>query len=78
MHQLLDRLGSGIAPGDFDAHGIVQQPLGKPLDLVRVGGGEHQVLAPPRQQLDDPADVVDEAHVQHPIGLVEDQKLDRG
>jgi hypothetical protein len=44
-------------------------------DVVRERGREHQVLALRRQQLDDPADVADEAHVQHAVGLVQDEDL---
>ena len=29
-----------------------------------------------REQLDDPLDVRQEAHVEHPVGLVEDEDLD--
>ena len=50
----------------------------KPADVVRVGGGEQQVLALRRQQLDDLADVVDEAHVEHAIGFIEHQHLHLG
>ncbi len=46
-------------------------------DLVGEGRREHEVLALGREQGDDPPDVVDEAHVEHPIGLVEDEDLDR-
>ncbi|KKW30390.1 MAG: hypothetical protein UY75_C0034G0010, partial [Parcubacteria group bacterium GW2011_GWC2_52_8c] len=40
-------------------------------------GREQQVLALRRQQAEDAADVVDEAHVEHAVGLVEHQDFDR-
>ena len=39
---------------------------------------EHQGLPPHRQLGDDPLDVVDKAHVQHPVGLVQHKDLDAG
>ncbi len=40
------------------------------------GGGEEHGLARHREQLADFLDVWDEAHVEHPVGLVDDQDLD--
>ena len=48
----------------------------QPPDVVRERGREHQVLAARREQGDDPLDVRQEAHVEHPVGLVEDEDLD--
>ena len=45
-------------------------------DVVRERGREQQVLASRRQQGEDLADVADEAHVEHPVRLVEDEDLD--
>jgi len=71
VHLLRDALGGGVARGDLDGERLAQESRGEPADIVRVGGREHQVLTLPRQQLQDPADVVDEAHVEHAIGLIE-------
>ncbi len=57
---------------------IVQQAFRQTPDIVRVGGGEQQVLALLRQQLDDAANIRDEAHIQHAIGFVEHQHLNLG
>ena len=54
----------------------MQELIGQPLDLRRHGGGEEQRLASEGQQLDDLFDVGDEAHVEHAVGLVDDQHLD--
>ena len=56
--------------------GSCEQAGGQPPDLVREGRREQQVLAPGRQDREDLADVADEAHVEHPVGLVEDEDLD--
>ena len=44
--------------------------------LAVEGGREEQRLALARQQVDDPVDGRAEAHVEHPVGLVEDQCAD--
>ena len=41
-------------------------------------GGKQQRLPPRRDLGDDAAQIVDKAHVEHPVGLVEDQHLDVG
>ena len=45
-------------------------------DVVGEGRREHQVLALRREQRDDLLDVRQEAHVEHPVRLVEDEDLD--
>ena len=61
---------------DRDLHRVVQHLVGEPRDLRRHGRREEQRLALLRQQRDDLPDVADEAHVEHAVGLVEDQDLD--
>ena len=56
--------------------GSVRMPSASAHDLGRHGGREEQRLALRRQRPDDPPDVVDEAHVEHPVGLVEDEDLE--
>src|ERR1700691_6499115 len=72
---LLDQLDGCVARRDLYGQWIVQQPLRQAADVVRIRGGEQQILPLLRQQLDDLANVVDEAHVQHAIGFVEHQRL---
>ena len=62
---------------DLDAQGRGQQPVGKLRDLARHGRREEQRLALPGQLVHQLSDVADEAHVEHPVGLVEDEALDR-
>ncbi len=78
MDHLLHPLRGGVAAGHFDEGGAVQQPVGQLLDFVREGGREEQVLTPLGQQGQHLADVADEAHVEHPVGLVQHQDLDLG
>ena len=58
--------------------GSLRNSRGQAADLRREGGGEKQVLALRGEQREDLADVGDEAHVEHAIGLVEDEDLDPG
>ena len=48
------------------------------LDLRRHGGAEHQVLAAGRQLGDHFFYVMDKAHIQHPVGLVQHKDLHPG
>ena len=77
--QKLGRGGDGGGrPGNLDAHRIVQELLGDAPDLRRHGGGEEQRLAGERHELADALDVGNEAHVEHAVGLVDDEQLDAG
>ena len=58
--------------------GSLQELVGEALDFGRHGRGEEQRLAARRQQLADALDVGDEAHVEHAVGLVDDEDLDAG
>ena len=58
--------------------GIAEEALGQPLDLGRHGRREEQRLPARRQQAADALDVGDEAHVEHAVGLVDDEDLDAG
>ena len=61
---------------DLDRLRIPQDRPGQAPDVVGERRREHEVLAALRQQLDDALDVGQEAHVEHPVGLVEDEDLD--
>ena len=61
---------------DLDANGIGQEVVGEALDLRRHGRREEQRLAGEGQEFDDALDVGDEAHVEHAVGLVDDEDLD--
>ena len=79
VHDLLDAVGRRVGRGHLDELRVVQQPGGERLDVVGERGREQEVLpfAVGGQQRQHPLDVVDEAHVEHAVGLVEDQVLHR-
>ena len=56
--------------------GTVENILSEFRDRRRHGGGEQQRLALAPAQRNDLAHVVDEAHVEHAVGLVEDEDRD--
>ncbi len=56
--------------------GSCRKPPASDADLIGEGGAEQEVLATRRQDLEHATDVADEAHVEHPVGLVEDEDLD--
>ena len=82
MRRLDQHLGDGLGGGRAAAR-LRRAPDcagrgGEPLDLGRHGGGEEQRLPGEGQQLADALDVRDEAHVEHPVGLVDHQHVDAG
>jgi hypothetical protein len=56
--------------------GIREDAPGQAFQLGEHRRREEQVLAPPRQALDDAVDVRGKSHVEHPVRLVEHQHLD--
>ena len=64
--------GSGLRR-DADADRVFQEVAGEGADFLWHGGREEQVLTFARQVGDQFADVVDEAHVEHAVGFVEDE-----
>ena len=73
---LEDILEDGFIGGDRDADGIPDKILGHPFDILVDGGGKEGRLAVPRHGLGDTADIIDKAHVEHPVNFVKDEKLD--
>ena len=59
--------------GDGDLLRVLQERIGQPTNFRRHGGGEEQRLPVGRQLGDDLLHIRDEAHVQHPVGLVDHQ-----
>ena len=62
----------------LDPHRVGQERVGEALDLGRHGRREEQRLAGEGEDLADALDVRDEAHVEHAVGLVDDEDLDAG
>jgi len=77
MDPMLDEIRGRVLRRDRHLGGVSQQRRREALDLLREGRGEHQALSSRRQQADDAADRREKAHVEHPVGLVEDEDLDR-
>ena len=73
VDQLAHRLdGPHLRPHDDVLGLLVHEPIADAQDRVRHGGGEERRLAVARAARQDRLDVDDEAHVEHPVGLVED------
>ena len=72
---LLDIDVGGRRPGDLDRLGIGQELVGQLLDRRRHGRREEQGLALLGQLGADFLDIGDEAHVEHPVGLVDHQQV---
>ena len=69
LQYLFGRFGHG----NIHFHGLVQYLSGQFPDLIRHGGGEHQVLPFLWQVLNDFHDVIIKTHVQHPVRFVQYQ-----
>ena len=76
VDQLADRLRRGVAGATSTVAGSCRIEPRQVPDLLRERRREQQVLAARREQLEDPPDVRQEAHVQHPVRLVEHEDLD--
>ena len=70
---LFDGLG-GVT--HFDAHGVADVSLHQVLDRALDGGGKEQRLAIGRGGRDDFLDGGQEAHVEHAVGLIQNQNPD--
>ena len=69
-------VGRGGGRGDRDFLRIHQEFFTNAANFRRHGGREEQGLAKTRQQADDAFHVGNEAHVEHPVGFVDDQDFD--
>ncbi len=79
----IDKLGVDIGvrrcwPGDLDIFGVGQETVRQLLDRRRHGSGKQQSLPVGRQLGADHLDVGNEAHVEHPIGLINHQHFAAG
>ena len=69
-------LGGGVAARDFYFQRVMQQLFRQRLDLVGEGRGEEQVLTTRGQLGQHATNIVDKAHVEHAVGLVQHQNFD--
>src|SRR5665213_1886162 len=72
---LRDRFDGGVAYRDFDQLRLVEHLVGETLDVVGKRRREQEVLPLGGQQRHDALDVGNETHVEHAVGLVEDEDL---
>jgi len=75
-HALLDAIDRNLDWSDVDADWRVEDVMGELGDRRRHGGGEQERLALVRAERDDFPHVMDEPHVEHPVGLVEHEDGD--
>ena len=75
VDHLRDALHRGVAGRDLHALRVFEQAVGQVADLVAEGGGEQQALLFFGNQRQHFFHVMDKAHVQHAISLVEHQDL---
>ena len=75
MEHLPDSFRGGLA-ADLDLLGVRHQLAGEPAHAVGHRGRKEERLPVGRGSPDDLLHVVDEAHVEHPVGFVEDEHLD--
>jgi hypothetical protein len=73
---LVDALDRRRRRRDRDLGRVREQHVGEALRLGRHGRREEQRLPDSRQERDDALHVVDEAHVEHAVGLVEDEDVE--
>jgi len=73
VEALLDILQGGLLAGNRDPLRVVQEALGELGHGAVHGGGEHQGLPFGRCGGGDLVHILGEAHVQHPVGLIENQ-----
>ena len=78
VDDLPDALHRGVARCDLDALGTAQQAAREFADFVAEGRRKQQALLVARQQRKNLLHVVNEAHVQHPVGFIEHQRLHAG
>ena len=72
---LCHRVGRGSGRRHLDHLRVRNEFVAELLDVVRQRCREEQCLAERRQQADNALDVGNEAHVEHPVGLVDDEDL---
>ena len=74
-----EMLGDGVGGAGrrryLDDLGVRDELVAEGLDIVGQGGREEQCLAKRRQQADNALDIRDKAHIEHPVGLVDDENL---
>ena len=76
IEPLIDCGGGDVLPFDGNGLRIAGVAVDELLDLAGEGGGEKNGLPFLRCGVKDTLDVLTEAHIEHPVGLVEDGNLE--
>mmetsp|Transcript_29269 Transcript_29269/g.56805 ORF Transcript_29269/g.56805 Transcript_29269/m.56805 type:complete len:336 (+) Transcript_29269:2469-3476(+) len=71
-HALFDGFRGCRLARDLDPLGVAEERVGDPLNLWRHGGGEEQRLAGKGGEAENPFNIRDKAHVEHPVSFVHD------
>ena len=77
VYALLDQLDRGCRRNDGYMARLVQHVVGQIGNLLGHGSREEQGLTLLGQELQNALDIVDKAHVQHAVGLVQNKALNR-
>jgi hypothetical protein len=72
---LLDAVDGDHFRGHLDLRRVDQNFACQLFDLARHGGREQHGVALARQHRNDFTDIADEAHIEHAVALVEDERL---
>ena len=73
---LVDAVDSLAGARDLDADRILEHVSGELRDVLRHGRREEQRVALRRHELENAPHVAHEAHVEHPVGFIEDEGAD--
>ncbi len=73
-HLLIDAIDGLAGASDLDTHGILEDLGCKLSDVARHGGREEQRVALGWHELQDASYIANEAHVEHTVGFVEDER----
>ena len=68
---------SRIATCYFNRLRLIQQAIGEGFDLIRKRCREQQILSLRRQGCQHFADIANEAHIEHTVGFIKHEDLDR-
>jgi hypothetical protein len=73
--RLFDLGCGGLACGDLDLHGILQQVGRQPMHAIVPGRGKHHRLPGLRDIAHDLLELRSESHVEHPVGFIEHENF---
>ena len=77
INRLFDQFNSGGGRRDLHLDRVAQQAVGQLFDFPGHRRGKKHRLTLLRQSGDHLADIVDKAHIEHPVGLIEDKNFNR-